>query len=130
MKRTVIIVCAGLIALLFSGYLALYLWIDGEVKENIRIAEEKYPGKAEDALIAYLLDTANSPRDRTRVAIWTLGRIQSEKAIPVLKGLYKNDPEGKTCKGRHDTVLCQYEIYKALHAVKRNWWPMHARLNK
>jgi hypothetical protein len=130
MKGIVVIICVGLIALMFSVYVSLYLWIDSEVKENIRIAKEKYPGRAEDALIAYLLDTANPPRNRTKVAIWTLGRIQSEKAIPVLKGLYKNDPEGKTCKGKHDTVLCQYEIYKALNAVRVNWWPMHARLNK
>lgn len=112
------------------GFTALYIWIDIDVKNNIRIAKEKYNGKAEDALIAYLLDTTNSPRDRSRVAIWTLGQIHSEKAIPVLEGYYKNDPEGKTCKGKHDTLLCQYEIYKALKACKSKGWPLHSRLNK
>ena len=108
----------------------MYIWIDIDVNNNIRVVKEKYPGKAEDALIAYLLDTTNSPRDRSHIAIWTLGQIHSEKATPILNGFYKNDPKGKTCKGRHDSVLCQYEIYKALNACKTNWWPLHSRLNK
>ena len=119
-----------LFSLLLTGYTTIYFWIDGDVKKNIAIAKEKYPGKAEDALIAYLLDTSNTPQNRTHIAVWTLGQIQSEKAIPVLTGLYKNDPEGKTCKGNHSNVLCQYELYKALNAQKVNWWPLHARLNQ
>ncbi len=118
-----------LFTLLLSGYTAIYFWIDSDVKKNIAIAKEKYSGTAEDALIAYLLDTTNTTHDRTHIAIWTLGQIQSEKAKPVLRKLYKNDPEGKTCNGKHDSVLCQYEIYKALHAEEENWWPLHRKLN-
>jgi len=130
MKRIVFIVSGSLISLLFLGFIAVYIWIDIDMKKNIRTAKEKYPGKAEDALITYLLDTTNSPKNRSSISIWTLGQIQSEKAIPILNELYKNDPEGKTCKGKHDSVLCQYEIYKALNATKMNWWPLHSRLNK
>ena len=128
--KKILIILGSLFTLLVIIYLALYFWIDITVKDNIKTAKEKYPGKAEDALIAYLLDTTNSPLDRSHLAIWTLGQIQSDKATPILKSLYKNDPEGKTCKGKHDTVLCQYELYKALNAQKVNWWPLHARLNK
>lgn len=127
-KAFVIIGC--LVLFLIVGYVAIYVWGDMAIKKNIRIAQEKYPGKAEDTLIAYLLDTTNSPPNRSHIAIWTLGQIQSQKAMPILKSLYKNDPEGKTCKGKHDSVLCQYEIYKALNATKVNWWSLHARLNK
>jgi hypothetical protein len=130
MKKIIIIIAMILFALLLSGYTAIYFWIDSDVKKNIAIDKEKYPGKAEDALIAYLLDTTNTPHDRSHIAVWTLGQIKSEKAIPVLTALYKNDPEGKTCKGNHSHVLCQYEIYKALNASQINWWPLHARLNK
>lgn len=130
MKRKLFIAGSGLLGLLMLGFLALYIWIDIDVKKNIKTAQERYAGKAEDALIAFLLDTTNSPRSRSTVAIWTLGQIHSEKAIPVLEDLYKNDPEGKTCYGKHDSVLCQYEIYKALNACKANWWPLHSRLNK
>lgn len=109
--------------------LASNLWIGNTVKKNIEIAEKKYPGTAEEALIAYLLDTVNSPRNRTQIAIWTLAQIQSEKAKPVLLKFYKNDPDGKTCSGKHDSVLCQYEIRMALNAEKVNWWPLHRKLN-
>ncbi|MCE5347506.1 MAG: HEAT repeat domain-containing protein [Bacteroidales bacterium] len=130
MKRKLIILSASLLTLLILGFLAIYIWIDFDVKKNINNAREKYPGSAEDALIAYLLDTTNSPQDRSSVAIWTLGQIHSKKAIPILKKLYKHDPEGKTCYGKHDSVLCQYEIYKAIKAEESNWWPLHSRLNK
>lgn len=130
MKRKLIILSASLLTLLIIGFLAIYTWIDIDVKKNINYAKEKYPGTAEDALIAYLLDTTNSPQDRSSVAIWTLGQIHSKKALPILKGLYKNDPEGKTCHGKHNYVICQYEIYKAINAEESNWWPLHSRLNK
>ena len=131
MKKFLIIIAAGLV-ILFAGFSAgIYLWIDITVQKNIKVAKMKYPGgKAEDSLIAYLSDTTNSPQDRSHIAIWTLGQIHSEKALPVLKKFYKNDPEGKTCYGRHNSVLCQYEIYKAINAAESNWWPLHRRLNK
>ena len=104
--------------------------INHGVKERISIAQEKYPGNAENALLAFLADTANSPRERTDVAIWTLGQIQSQKALPVLKELYNSDPDGKTCYGRHDSVLCQYDLYKAIRAIESNGWQLHPGLNK
>lgn len=131
LKRLLIILVGSIIIIFTVVAVGGYLWIDHSVKENIRIAKQKYPGgKAEDALLDYLADTTNSPQDRSQIAIWTLGQIRSEKAVPILRNLYKNDPEGKTCKGRHGVVLCQYEIYKALHANEVNWWPLHSRLNK
>lgn len=130
MKRILAIIVAGIMFLFFCTALGIWLWIDVAVKKNIDIAMEKYPGTAEDALVAYLLDTTNTPNERTHIAIWTLGQIQSEKAVPILEGLYINDPEGKTCYGNHDRVLCQYGIYKALLACESNWWPLHARLKR
>jgi len=128
-KRILIIIGSGILIVFICFVLAINLWIGNSVKKNIEIAKKQYPGTAEDALIAFLLDTANSPRNRTHIAIWTLGQIQSEKAKEVLRVLYKNDPEGNFCSGKHDSVLCQYEIYKALNAEKVNWWPLHRKLN-
>jgi hypothetical protein len=130
MKRNVIILSSVLLGLILTGFIALYIWIDIDVKKNIKIATDRYPGKAEDALIAYLSDTSNPPHERSHVAIWTLGQIRSEKALPVLTVLYQDDPEGKTCYGKHDSVLCQYEIYKAMKAINARWWPTHSRLNR
>lgn len=130
MKRILITVGAVLVFFAVAGYGAIYLWIDHDVRKNIALAQSKYPGKAEDALIAYLLDESNSPQNRSHIAVWTLGQIQSKKSVPVLTSLYHNDPEGKTCRGNHSAMLCQYEIYKALNAQRINWWPLHAYLNK
>lgn len=130
MKRILKFTVFGISGMLIVAYLAIYLWIDIDVRKNIKIARDKYSGKAEDALIAYLQDSVNSPRDRSAIAVWTLGQIKSQKAIPVLEQLYTDDPKGETCSGRHDQVLCQYELYKALNATKVNWWPLHAYLNR
>jgi hypothetical protein len=42
---------------------------NGIHKENIALVRQQYPGSAEDALIAYLTDTSNSPENRTHIAI-------------------------------------------------------------
>jgi hypothetical protein len=55
-----------------------------------------------------------------------------------VKGLFKDDPQGKTCKYHHDRVLCQYEIHKAIVSIEhkwlgpkgKNWFGSWSRLNK
>lgn len=110
--------------------LALNIWIGKDVRKNIQLAERQYPGTAEDALISFLQDTAQPPSDKTHIAVWTLGRINSEKALPDLYILYKDDPEGKTCKGNHDQQVCQYELYKAIRAIEKGWLFSHRRFNR
>lgn len=83
MKRKLMIAGLVIICILAGGLLVLQIGIDFSVKQNIRLAQQKYPGTAEDALISYMMDENISP-------------------------------EGKTCYGRHDSLLCQYEIHKAI----------------
>jgi hypothetical protein len=137
-KRTLIFTGISLGALFLCFMLAMRIWIGQGIKDRINIAKQQYSGIAEDALIAYLSDTTHTPHDRSDIAIGTLGQIRSQKALPILKKLYKNDPEGKTCKYHHDKVLCQYEIHKAivsiehkwLGAKEKNWFGSWAGLNK
>ena len=117
-KRKMIIAGMAVFLVSLCALLGMHAWIGHTVKENIELAMRLYPGAAEEALILFLDDEANSARDRTHVAVWTLGRIGSNKALPVLYRYYKNDPEGKTCFGRHESVLCQYEIHKAITAIE------------
>lgn len=119
----------GLIVLFMIAGTILYFWIGSSVTEHIAIAQEKYPGTAEEALIAFLMDESNPTVERTHTAIWTLGQIRSEKALPILKELYADDPEGKTCYGKHDSLLCQYEIHKAIRAIEKRQLFSYARLN-
>jgi len=122
MRRIILFIGVSLAFILICSVIFIKVSINHGVKERISISQEKYRGTPEDALIAYLSDTTNTPRDRTDIAIWTLGQIQSEKALPILKELYRDDPKGQTCHDRHDSVLCQYGIYKAIRAIESNWW--------
>ena len=129
MKRSLFI-CVGVLLILLCSVCILNIWIGKDVQKNIKLAEKQYPGSAEDALISLLLDENNSAFDRTHTAVWTLGRIRSENALPLLNDLYTNDPEGETCNGKHDSLICQYEVHKAIAAIEKGWLFSHAQFNK
>ena len=120
MKQILIIAGISIALIIFCSVAAINIRIKYTVDKNIDIVKQQYPGSAEDALISFLLDESNPANDRTHIAIWTLGRIRSKKALPVLYKFYKNDPEGKTCYGKHDSVLCQYEIHKAIDLIEKS----------
>ena len=126
--KKLIILGSILISVILASLLFLYVWTGREAKQNIEIAQQLYPGSPEEALIYYLEDTNNSTKERTHLAVWTLGQIKSEKALPILKGYYQNDPEGSTCQGNHDQVLCQYELFKAIVSIEEDRSFSHARL--
>ena len=130
MKRILLISGIAISGLLFISIIGLHTWIGSDVKENIRIAKSMYPGNAEDALIAYLQDGSNDPEKRTHLAVWTLGQIRSEKALPILKELYINDPEGATCYGKHHQMICQYELHKAIKSIEHRRRVSHASQNE
>ena len=130
MKRIILIIVCSLALLGVVAFTTLRTWMEQSVKSNIELAKAQYPGIAEDALIAFLTDTNQTVNNRTHIAIWTLGQIRSEKALPLLKALYKDDPKGETCFGRHDSLLCQYEIYKAIQAIEKRGLFSFAKLNR
>lgn len=103
--------------------------IEREIIKNIDIAKGKYSGTAEDALMAFLADTANTARDRSRVAVWTLGQIKSRKALSMLEEYYHDDPTGLTCHNHHDLVLCQSGLHRSIVAIESKW-KMHQEFNK
>ncbi len=111
-----------IVVIILGSVCILRFWMAQAVKANIAYAQKHYQGNAEDALTAFLQDENAPANDRTHKAIWTLGQIQSKKALPILYKYYKNDPEGKTCYGKHYSVLCQYEIFKAINAIEKHRW--------
>ena len=129
MKRIILISVFALALLGVAAITTLRTWMEQSVKSNIELAKAQYPGRAEDALIAFLSDTNQTTHDRIHKAIWTLGQIRSKKALPLLKELYKGDPKGETCFGKHDSLLCQYEIYKAIQAIEKRQFFSFQKLN-
>ena len=127
-KRILVIIGISVPVVFICSLLAIHIWIGLDVRKNINIAKQKYPGTAEEALISFLQDENNSYHDRTHIAIWTLGQIKSGKALPLLKSYYKNDPKGLTCYRKHNSVLCQYELHKAIVQIESKWVFTHPRL--
>ena len=119
MKRILIIIGTVGIVLLLAFLLIIRSIMRQSVIKNIIIATEMYQGTPEEALISMLIDENAPMQERTHTAVWTLGQLKSEIALPILKDLYKEDPKGETCYGNHDSMLCQYEIYKAIGAIEK-----------
>ncbi len=132
MKKTLkrMAIGVGIAMTIMPAILAFHFLIGLSVKSNIQLAQEKYGGTAEEALIAFLQDENNSATDRSHIAVWTLAQIESDKALPVLYRYYKNDPQGNTCYGKHHTELCQYEISKAINAIEKKSMFSYAKYNK
>ncbi len=55
-SKTLIIVLASVIVLFAVSAIAINGWIRSDVKKNISIAQQRYPGTAEEALISFLMD--------------------------------------------------------------------------
>ncbi len=71
-----------------------------------------HPGDNVAALIDYVQSDKHTLHDRN-LAVWALGQCRDKRALPVLKTLYK----GRECE--HSTVLCQYEIGKAVELLRK-----------
>jgi hypothetical protein len=119
MRKLLLFLTVALILFGIGGVLILKLSIKSDVKANIQLAQQKYAGTPEEALIAFLEDDSNSKVEQTHIAVWTLGQIESEKALSILQRYYKEDPEGETCYKNHHLVLFQYELYKAIQAIEK-----------
>lgn len=80
------------------------------VKEKCKIAEEKYGGDCVEALIEYLDDEKNGFHSRNS-AIWTLGQLGDERALPILQKYFTNNIPKKE---PFDKTISQYELKKAI----------------
>lgn len=118
MKRLIKIIGIIGFVLLLAFLIIVRSMMRQSVMEHITTATEVYQGTPEDALISMLLDENAPMVEKTHTALWTLGQLNSEKALPLLKELYKDDPKGKTCYGHHESMLCQYEIHKAINTIE------------
>lgn len=90
------------------------VWIGYEMKSACLNAQREYKtADCVDALILQLDDAHQDFRSRNS-AIWTLGRLGDNRALPVIQKYYTGTiPDREPL----DEVISQYELKKALHLL-------------
>ena len=108
-----VIILGALIGLVFVCIIYGYAcWnIRSGVKEISAEAVREYPVERVDALIEYVQSEKHSLKDRNS-AVWALGQLGDERALPVLEKFYVGEP----CD--HDKYLCQRELKHAIGLCK------------
>ncbi len=95
------------IALVVIGIFAvIYL----TVSTSCKISKARYNTDCVNAMISVLDSDKTSFNDKNN-AIWVLGQLADERALPILKNLYTGVPEHREPL---DTVVSQYELRKAI----------------
>ncbi len=109
-KNTIIFI---IIVLLFI-FIFIFAWIRLEIMKQCRLAQQAYSGDCVSALIQVLEDEDNELEQRN-YAIWSLGQLKDERAIPILEKYYTGIiPDREP----YDETLSQYELKKALSYFK------------
>jgi len=89
-------------------------WIGYEVKTQCQEAQREYAKTCVDSLIDLLNDETKGFRQRNS-AVWALGQLGDNKALPVLESYYTgNIPPREPL----DKSISQYELKKAINLAK------------
>jgi len=109
------IIYTGAIGFILLTFLALLSFniIGYSVKEKCLLAQERYDGDCIEALVTYLEDDQNSFRSRNS-AVWALGQLQDERALPTLESFYSSYNGGHSSL---DEEISQYELQKAINLI-------------
>lgn len=112
-KQTLFYAGAIGISIFLLFFFLICTWIGYEVKHQCQEATWQYGGDCVEALIAQLQDENQGFRRRNS-AIWALGQLGDQRALPVLQSYYTGSiPEREPL----DKTISQYELKKALHLV-------------
>lgn len=113
--RNLVWFIAGLMVIIFAFVVLLsFSFIGYSVKEKCQLAQEKYSGDCVEALTAYLKDDNNSFRSRNS-AVWALGELGDERALPALGELYTGETPNKESLTQG---ISQYELDKAIRLIE------------
>jgi hypothetical protein len=110
-KKVIVYGILSCLAFLIIAFVLICWSIRSSVKEMSAEAVREYPGDRIEALMTYVDSENHSLRQRNR-AVWALGQIGDERALPVLEKWYTGQP----CD--HDKTLCQRELGRAIKACR------------
>lgn len=119
-KNSILYWMIPLSAVLFIGFslldfIALHL-ISIEVRDACSEAQREYAEDCVAALSQYAKSADYSYKQRNR-AIWALGEIGDNRAIPVLKSLARN--ELQTERYNTSLELCEYGVTKSIRLCEK-----------
>ena len=107
LSRITLIVIAIFLFVIGSAYIGLRIWIKADINQISELAMAQFEGEKVEALIAFIDSDSSSLNEKNR-AIWALGKLNDERALPVLHSL----KTGEECN--HAEFVCQRELEKAI----------------
>lgn len=107
-------------------FLVTTTWIGVDVREKCLVAQGRYDNEdCVESLILALKDEENSIRERNG-AIWALGQLGDDRALPVIKEFYTGIiPDREP----YDETLSQYEMKKAINLLESDFNLSHLSWN-
>ena len=96
-----------LITVMGIAYMGLRIWFKSEINQICNHAMTRNEGDKIEALIAILNSEDQSLKTKNN-AIWALGKLNDQRALPVLRKLQT----GNECD--HSRYVCQRELQKAI----------------
>jgi hypothetical protein len=87
------------------------VWIGYEAKKMCQDAKREYGGDCVESLISQLEDESRGFRARND-AIWALGQLGDDRALPILQNYYTGKMPDKEPL---DEMISQYELGKAVN---------------
>lgn len=109
-KRIILYILLGLVAAFACVFITSALSIGKSVAASCQAAQREDAGDCVDSLLGLLEDENRSYGERNN-AIWALGQLGDEQALPVLKKYYIGTPDSKE---NLDRQISQYELEKAI----------------
>jgi hypothetical protein len=120
--RFILIGAAIFVTCLLVTFTGLRIYIKIEAHSIANNAVQVFEKDKIESLIA-VIDANNYTLKDKNKAIWALGTLKDERALPKLESLFS----GKACN--HNSSLCQYEIGKTIHKIKCDYKNSRQRSN-
>ena len=114
MIRTIVTLFVTLLALFVFFVVISFYSIYSSVSATCNGVYEDFEGNCVDAMILVLNSDQYTFEEKNH-AIWVLGQLADERALPVLEELYTEVP---TAREPLDTAISQYELSKAIDWCK------------
>ena len=96
------------------GLLAVYGWIELQVRRTGDSAAARFGGDRVEALTELVACESCSLKERN-LAVWALGQVGDRRGLAVLRKYHTQAP----CD--HAVDLCQYELGKAIKKIEGTW---------